>query len=228
MEQEVTDKPMLIENLGKIYRTENSKYKTHCGIFRCPLCGNEFMSLIYDVTRGHTKSCGCYSKTLLGNSTKTHGLSKHPLYKTWHDMTQRCNNTEHKAYPYYGARGITVAARWLEVSNFISDMYDSYTEGLSLDRIDNNLGYSKDNCRWATKTTQTRNTRRIHKHNTSGYRGVSFYKSANKFSAEITVNNKKIRLGMYTLALDAAKAYDTYVAENNLEHTINGVLNNEN
>lgn len=94
----------------------------------------------------------------------THGYSRkgniHPLYVTWVKMRKRCNNEKDKDYHSYGARGIKVCARWEEsFVNFLEDMGDR-PKGHSLDRVDNDLGYSKENCKWSTPTEQSRNTRR--------------------------------------------------------------------
>jgi len=102
-------------------------------------------------------------------------------------------------------------------------MYPTFIEGLTIDRKENDLGYSKDNCRWTAKNIQSRNTRIIRNGNTSGYRGVSYEKSKNKYSSFIYLNNKRIYLGHFDNPLDAAKAYDKYVIDNNLEHSRNGV-----
>ena len=151
---------------------------------------------------------------------KNHGLKKHRLYNTWNNMLQRCNNQNHLLYKYYGNRDIKVCNRWLDIRNFIEDMFPSYKEGLSLDRIDNNGNYEQSNCRWTTKTIQSRNTRKIYKHNSSGYRGVMWDKSRNKWIARIKVNSKSKQLGSFNSALEGAIAYDKYVIENNLEHTL--------
>jgi len=101
-------------------------------------------------------------------------------------------------------------------------MLPTWKKGLSIDRINNNGNYELANCRWATKEVQVRNTRMIKSNNTSGYRGVT--KSGNKWKCSIRVNGKQIYIATYTTALEAAKAYDSYVIKNNLEHTINNVL----
>ena len=154
----------------------------------------------------------------------THGLSTHRIYGVWVGMKRRCENKKHKAFKYYGSIGIKVCDSWNSVENFIEDMYPSFKEGLTLDRKDNNKGYSKNNCRWATRKVQTRNTRLLFANNTSGYRGVSYDKSRKKWKSTITIKNNQKFIGRYNTNIEAAKAYDSYVIENNLEHTINGVL----
>jgi len=204
----------LIKDLGMEYPTSTSKEKRRYGLYKCH-CGNKFMTQISSVKNGNTTSCGCL--------VKVHGQRKHRLYTAWNHMIQRTINPEHKSYKDYGGRGITVCDEWFDINNFISDMYPTFKEGLSIDRIDNNKGYSKENCRWATKATQSRNTRQIYTHNKSGYRGVSWFKRDEKWRACINVGGKQHYLGCFKTALEAAKSYDKYIIDNNLEHTTNGL-----
>lgn len=208
--------PELIEDLGMCYATANSKQRVSMGIYKC-FCGNEFKAIKTRVNHGLIKSCGCYT---VKRST-SHGYSNHRLYGTYKQMISRCYDSNNINYILYGYRGIKVCERWLDIKNFIEDMYPSYQEGLSLDRIDPNGDYEINNCRWATQTTQCRNTRRIRDLNTSGYRGVSWDKQRKKWIATITLENKTKNLGRYNDIIEAAKARDKYIIENGLEHTKN-------
>jgi len=88
---------------------------------------------------------------------KKHGLSKTRAYKSWTSMIYRCTKKNKDGYHRYGGRGITICDRWMDFLNFYEDMGDRRS-GDSLDRIDNDGNYEKDNCRWATKKQQSNNT----------------------------------------------------------------------
>lgn len=211
---------ILLEDLGMIYPKETSKQKKRYGLYKC-YCGNEFKAQVQDIRKKATVSCGCYNKQKTKESNTKHGLTKHKLYNIWFSMIDRCKNSKSISFVNYGGRGISVCDEWLNITNFIEDMYPSYMEGLSIDRIDNNLGYSKDNCRWVERNIQARNTRLLMSTNTSGYRGIHFNKLAKKWTAQIAINNKSKHLGYFYNAIEAAKAYDKYIIDNNLEHTRN-------
>jgi hypothetical protein len=131
----------------------------------------------------------------------THGKSHTRTYGAWQSMKSRCLNPNHKRFNDWGGRGIKICKRWQDsFENFLEDMGEKPTKDHSLERINNDKGYSPDNCKWATKLEQSQN-RRMPKHNTSGVKGVSYYN--NKYNARITVNKKVIRLGVYERLEDA-------------------------
>ena len=81
----------------------------------------------------------------------------HPFVTVWRNMHARCYDPYNNRYDTYGGRGITVCGEWHLFPNFYTDMFDSWASGLQIDRIDNNTGYSKENCRWVTPTENSRN-----------------------------------------------------------------------
>lgn len=116
-----------------------------------------------------------------------------PEYQAWVDARQRCNNPSNASWKDYGGRGVVVCSRWDSFDNFIADM-GRRPPGTSLDRRDNDKGYSPDNCRWATATEQAYN-RRTHSNNKTGIRGVSFVARASRYIAVISYGRRRICLG---------------------------------
>ena len=130
-------------------------------LFKCE-CGNEKIKNIYDVRCGNTKSCGCLQKEARGKKSITHGMTGTKIYRIWKAMKMRCLNPNYREYNLYGGRGITICPRWINsFENFYKDMKDCPINK-SLDRIDNEKGYCKSNCKWSTKTEQANNTRTNH------------------------------------------------------------------
>lgn len=124
-------------------------------------CGNEVIAVGYRLTSGKTRSCGCLNKEITIATSTTHGLSHEKLYFVWKAMIARCENSKNPRYKDYGGRGVKVYSEWHDVQKFIEwANVSGYKEGLEIDRIDNDGNYEPNNCRWATRETQTRNTRR--------------------------------------------------------------------
>lgn len=121
-------------------------------------CGGVIEAYASEVKRGKVRSCGCLCKT--------HGHAPRgkvtPEYRAWQNMTNRVKDTSLENYHNYGARGITVCSRWESFENFLEDMGERPEEGFSIDRINNDLGYFPENCRWATAAEQSRNKRGNH------------------------------------------------------------------
>jgi hypothetical protein len=125
-------------------------------------CGEIIIVAGFRLKNGHTRSCGCLNKESLSRIATKHGFSSHSAYHTYLNIIDRCYNTNNKMFKYYGGRNITVCERWLGLNgmeNFLSDV-GTRPPGHDLDRKDNDKGYSPDNCRWATRTDNMRNTRR--------------------------------------------------------------------
>lgn len=130
-------------------------------------------------------------------------------YIAWSNMKQRCTNPKNPRYSDYGGRGIFYSANWESFEIFFLDM-GRCPPDFTLDRINNDLSYYKENCRWATRKQQ-QNNQRIRSDNTSGSRGVWFRKNRNHYVAEF--NNKYI--GSFKTLEEAKQAYANYITTNN-------------
>lgn len=124
-------------------------------VFKCD-CGSEgVVKNVNDVKKGNTKSCGCLLKEQV-----RHGLYKTTEYRLWISMKERCYNEKNLAYPNYGGRGITVCDEWLHsITTFYRDMGPRPSKRHSIDRIDVNGNYCKENCKWSTDEEQCANRR---------------------------------------------------------------------
>jgi hypothetical protein len=125
---------------------------------RCD-CGTVKPARLDGLRSGAIKSCGCKKKEHnLKHGHRRQGASDR-TYVSWDSMWQRCTNSASPVYRDYGGRGITVDPNWSDFARFLADMGER-PEGLELERVNNELGYSKANCRWATRKEQMLNTRR--------------------------------------------------------------------
>lgn len=121
-------------------------------------CGNKRIVPSQSLRECRQVSCGCYRVEQIGKTSFLHGMSKTPIHNLWLGMIQRCTDVNNHAYASYGGRGIKVSIPWLKFVNFYADMGD-VPPGLTLDRRDNDKGYSKENCHWVTPKAQANNRR---------------------------------------------------------------------
>lgn len=121
-------------------------------------CGNVGLPIGADLRSGKSTSCGCLQRAAARKTRLTHGETGTRLHRIWKGMRARCNIKTSSSYDRYGARGITICPEWEDFDAFHKWALSSgYKDGLSIDRINNDLGYSPDNCRWATAETQSQN-----------------------------------------------------------------------
>ena len=122
-------------------------------------CGNEHDIYLDNFVRGNIRSCGCLLTEIRPGIRKIHGFAGTRIFKIWVGMKRRCNSPQCPDYPRYGARGIRVCRSWdKSFLSFLRDMGEA-PKGKTLDRKNNDRGYSPSNCRWATPKEQARNRR---------------------------------------------------------------------
>jgi len=147
------------------------------------------------------------------NPNYRHGYEGKPEYSTWAGMCQRCTNKNADNYKYYGGRGISVCDLWRNnPGEFIKWLHDNeWQKGMHVDRIDNDGGYSPENCRIVTPQANFMNKPVKHRNNTSGYGGVSFSKSTCKWQAVARIHGKRKYLGVSKKPFQAALYRDAYI-----------------
>lgn len=154
--------------LKVLERAGANKNKNATWLCQC-VCGNEVVRIGSNLhnrpNRPGNASCGCAHGEALLEGRERLGLSHHGMsdtrpFRIWRGMRSRCLNVTDKDFPNYGGRGITVCKEWQSsFENFWKDMSETYQDNLTLDRMNNEKGYSKENCRWATVQEQSNNTR---------------------------------------------------------------------
>lgn len=166
-------------------------------------CGKEKVVRADQIKDGNSQSCGCLRAE---RSYRTHGMWKSKIYSVWGSMVSRCTNPNDPNWDKYGGKGAGLDQEdWRQFENFLRDMGDSYKEGLTLEREDPKLGYSRENCVWDTWRVQSFN-KGIFKNNKSGRTGVAWVEKQQKWRARIGVERKDINLGYFDTFEEACDA----------------------
>jgi len=179
--------------IERIFKQEN----VHGRMAACLCdCGIQKNIRLGSLGNGHSKSCGCSRREI----NKTHGMTHTRVYSIWEGMIQRCTNKKSTGYDNYGGRGITVCEEWRDFNNFYADM-GLPPDRKTLDRKNNDIGYCKDNCRWATWKEQHSN-KRMRKDNQTGVTGLEYW--GNRFRCRV----KGKHLGIFDTIGDAISAIE--------------------
>ncbi len=169
------------------------KYNNQIWVFICD-CGTTKKIYKGAVMSGHTKSCGCFLKSKemqeIRKRPRTHGMRNTRIYSIWKNMLGRVRCSTNQDYSNYGGRGINIDKKWIKFEGFYEDMSDGYKENLTIDRINNNKGYSKKNCRWVTTKEQNRNKR-----NVILFKGETAVEASIRLGGNLSLVSKRILMG---------------------------------
>ena len=145
---------LLGKSFGRLLVISEEKIRDKHGNIRwaCKcICGKLVSVIGPSLTKGNTKSCGCFSSDTSVKTHTKHGKSKRSgkslEYITWDGMIQRCTNPQSSKYRFYGSIGISVCEGWLNFANFLNDMGNRPSKDYTIDRIDFNGNYEPSNCR---------------------------------------------------------------------------------
>jgi hypothetical protein len=151
-------------------------------------CGQTTIVRTSGLNYGSSKSCGCLQK----DSVITHGNTNKRLFRIWKQMIKRCTNPKHNRYHLYGAKGVSVCAKWKSSFDAFEDWATSngYQDNLSIDRINSKGNYEPSNCRWSTIGEQNRNYSRNIK-----YKGECAIDASKRLGGNSNLVRKRVAMG---------------------------------
>ena len=144
-----------------VIKRVGSKDKSALWECKCD-CGKTVQYSSRELKFSRLKSCGCYKLAYHTKRLTKHGQTHTKLYNVWGAMLDRCLSDNTKSFSNYKGRGITVCEEWKDFKNFYEWAKDRYENGLTLERINNDLGYCPENCAWKDRKAQARNRRTKH------------------------------------------------------------------
>jgi hypothetical protein len=200
-----------VNKLTVIKQVEGKKDNCRLWLCKCE-CGNEKILPSNVLSQNKIRSCGCLSKT--HGHTRNYKISSE--YHSWYAMKRRCNNPSNSDYPYYGGRGIKYPNSWNDFTLFIKDMGKKPDETYTLDRINPNEDYSKENCRWVSRLVQS-NNKRVCKNNSSGYKNIQWFKPNKRWIVVLTVKGVRKQIGSFIDKKEALNNLNRYIIQNNLK-----------
>lgn len=190
MARHATD--LLTQHFGKLKvlaRADNSKHGAARWHVVC-ICGTTKTVRTDQLTEKTTVSCGCYAKELAAARLRTHGGTGSMEFVSWTSMRRRCEDSKHPAYSRYGGAGITVCKRWRTFTAFLSDMGPCPFPKGSIDRINNQRGYTPKNCRWLLKAEQSKN-----RSNVVWLNGMTLPDAGKKYGVKETTLRRRVKAG---------------------------------
>lgn len=187
-------------------------------------CGEVTVVQAGNLRNGHTQSCGCYQLHITSVKNTKHGMSHSKLYWVYAHMVERCTNHKHKSFHIYEQKG--VCKEWLDNKDSFFEWANSngYSQELELDRIDNDKGYSPDNCRFVDKMTNIHNKTQLRRNNKSGYEGVrKTSKEGYGFNIKSLLpplNGKSHTEHGFNTIEEAVMARNEFIKKHNLPHRV--------
>ncbi len=219
--------PKFLRETEMKYPYKNARWKTKFAIYECE-CGTEYEAVMAQVKSGtqyqHCSMCSDkIRKKKLSLSKTRHGEKGSKLYQVYYSIIFRTENIKCDQYDDYGGRGIKMCPEWRNDNKafFTWAKDNGYIDGLTIERKNNNIGYSPDNCIWADRYVQAQNQRRKKRDLPTG--ATWHGRKTKRIRVQITSNGKRYSLGVFKTKKEAANAYNDFCIKNNTNHTQNKI-----